>query len=104
MGSLKKLLEGGKRRREIVAGLTKQLTADEIADLEAVVNVGRPGVFAEDYEQRLAAAKQRQANGTDARQQLYEVVGSPGMLVLLHSGARKLGRSAAETSAVRLFA
>jgi hypothetical protein len=79
------------RKNDIVARLLEKLTSDEIADLEALYSLGRPGAFGEDYEERLTAAKKRQADNT-AKHQLIELVQSLGLPRYFEIGARRAGR------------
>jgi hypothetical protein len=80
------------RKKEVVMRLMEKLTADEIADLQAIYSLGRPGAFGEDYEQRLVAAKKRQQDSGEAKRQLIDLVESLGLPRYLEIGARRTGR------------
>jgi hypothetical protein len=65
--TVEKLKKHGAIKNEVLKALLDLLSADDIADLEAIYYLGRDGWFPELYEDRVAQIKRRQAVERDLR-------------------------------------
>ncbi|MBR0951679.1 DUF3775 domain-containing protein [Bradyrhizobium canariense] len=92
--SVEDLMEGMAVQRAVLKTILQELTGDEIAELETLYYLGRDGYWAEQFDDRIAHVKRKQAAEQDLPEQLRHLVDKTNLLQCLQIGARKAGRLA----------
>lgn len=90
--SVEDLMEGMAVQRAVLKTLLQELTGDEIAELEALYYLGRDGYWAEQFDDRIAHVKRKQAVEQDLPEQLRHLIDKTNLLQCLQIGAKRAGR------------
>jgi hypothetical protein len=81
-------------RKAVLTTLLKELSDNEVADLEALYYLGRDGYFPELFEAKVAQVKRKQAALRDLPEQLRRLIDKTNLLRCLQIGAGRAGRLA----------
>ncbi|MFT3941545.1 hypothetical protein [Rhodopseudomonas sp.] len=77
---------------QVIKEINDRLSADALADLEAIFYLERDRIFSEDYEACVDHARRKQAVNNDREQDIRHLVEKTNLLQCLQGGVAKLGR------------
>ncbi len=77
---------------QVIEAIKGRLSADALADLEAIFYIERDRIFTEYYPQRVDQARKEHAVANDPEQEIRHLVEKTNLLQCLQRGAAKLGR------------
>jgi hypothetical protein len=89
---LEAMMKEDTTRRDVVADIDKRITADKLAEIEAIYYLGRDGVFPEYYEQRVENAKKKHAVEKNVQGAIVHLIDKTNFLRALRLAAPKIGR------------
>jgi hypothetical protein len=81
-----------KVRKEVILEIEQKISADKLAEIEAIFHLGRDGVFPENYEAFVEGKKQEHALEDDAKSKIAYLTDKTNFLHSVHIAAQKLGR------------
>jgi hypothetical protein len=79
-------------RRSVMSALGKELTSDDVAELEALYYLGRDGYLPELFDRTVVRIKRKQAVEKDIPEQLRHLIDKTNLLRCLQIGAQRVGR------------
>jgi hypothetical protein len=86
--------QDARSRKAVLTTLLKELGGDEVADLEALFYLGRDGYLPEQFDNKVAQVKRKQAVLRDLPEQLRHLIDKTNLLQCLQIAASKAGRLA----------
>jgi hypothetical protein len=89
---IEKMMEELSTRTEIIDEIEWRLSADKLAEIEAIFYLGRDGLYPECYEQQVALAQSEHAAANDQDAKIDHLLDKTNFLTCVRLAATKLGR------------
>lgn len=86
------MLDHNKTAQKVQKNLSKLLSSDEIADLEAVFYIGREAIFCEFYEKKLTSIKKEHTANKNLDQEISHLIEKTNFLDCVVNGLKILGK------------
>jgi hypothetical protein len=90
--SFDEMMQGLEERNIVIDGVAQRLSADQLADIQAVFYIGRNREYAECYEAKVENTKRRHAVESDLRKLIADLLDKTNFLSGVQQAITRLGR------------